>query len=122
MSSDGVPPAHDSFPGGPRCAIVLAGRRSADDPLAKAAGASHRALLDIEGEPMLVRVVKRLNAWPTIERILINLDEPALLGELPELMALHEKSVVEFMKSTDSPTSSDSSAAPRSAHPMATRA
>jgi GTP:adenosylcobinamide-phosphate guanylyltransferase len=105
-SSDGVPPAHDSFPDGPCCAIVLAGRRSADDPLAKAAGASHRALLDIEGEPMLVRVVKRLNTWPTIERILINIDEPALLRELPELMALHEKGVVEFMNSTDSPSRS----------------
>jgi GTP:adenosylcobinamide-phosphate guanylyltransferase len=91
---------------GPRCAIVLAGRRSADDPLARAAGAPHRALLDIEGEPMLLRVVRRLNAWPTIERILVNIDEPGLLHDLPGLMALHGKGVVEFMKSTDSPSRS----------------
>ena len=55
---------------------------------------------------MLLRVVKRLNAWPTIERILINIDEPGLLLDLPGLMALHERGVVDFMKSTDSPSRS----------------
>jgi GTP:adenosylcobinamide-phosphate guanylyltransferase len=85
---------------------VLAGRRSADDPLARADDAPHRALLDIEGEPMLVRVVERLNAWPTIERILVNIDEPALLFDLPGLTPLRDKGIVEFMKSTDSPSRS----------------
>jgi GTP:adenosylcobinamide-phosphate guanylyltransferase len=106
MNSESTRLPYDSSPDGPRCAIVLAGRRSTNDPLAKAAGASHRALLDIEGEPMLLRVVERLNAWPTIQRILINIDEPALLHDLPDLMTLHEKGVVEFMKSTDSPSRS----------------
>jgi len=55
---------------------------------------------------MLLRVVERLNAWPTIERILVNIDEPALLLDLPDLMALHDKGVVEFMQSTDSPSRS----------------
>jgi len=55
---------------------------------------------------MLARVVKRLNAWPTIERILINIDEPDLLLDIPDLVTLHEKGVVEFMKSTDSPSQS----------------
>lgn len=55
---------------------------------------------------MLVRVVERLNAWPTIERILVNIDEPALLLNLPGLMALRKKGIVEFMKSTDSPSRS----------------
>ena len=93
-------------PVGPRCAVVLAGRRSADDPLAIAAGAPHRALLEIEGEPMLLRVVRRLVARPTIERVLINIDEPALLEDLPELVGLRDSGVVEFMASTDSPSSS----------------
>lgn len=106
MSSESASLPSRSFPDGPRCAIVLAGRRSADDPLASAAGAPHRALLDIEGEPMLVRVVERLNAWPTIERILINIDEPALLADLPGLTLLRDQGTVEFMKSTDSPSRS----------------
>jgi GTP:adenosylcobinamide-phosphate guanylyltransferase len=91
---------------GPRRAIVLAGRRSSDDPLARAAGAKHRALLDIEGEPMLVRVVRRLVARPSIDQVLINIDEPTLLDEFPELSALRESGVVEIMKSTHSPSRS----------------
>jgi len=93
-------------PIGPRRAIVLAGRRSADDPLARAAGAPHRALIEIEGEPMLLRVVKRLVARPTIDRVLINIDEPALLDDLPGLSALRESGAVELMKSTESPSAS----------------
>lgn len=96
----------DPSPDGPRCAIVLAGRRSADDPLAEATGAPHRALLDIEGEPMLLRVVKRLLEQPTIERILINIDQPSLLLDLADLVALRDARVVEFMQSTDSPSRS----------------
>ncbi len=96
----------EASPVGPRCAIVLAGRRSADDPLATAAGAPHRALLDIEGEPMLLRVVKRLLAWPTIERILINIDQPALLLDLTALIVLRDEGSVEFMQSTESPSRS----------------
>jgi GTP:adenosylcobinamide-phosphate guanylyltransferase len=96
----------DASPIGPRCAIVLAGRRSADDPLATAAGAPHRALLDIEGEPMLLRVVKRLLTWPTIERILINIDQPELLLDLAALVALRDAGSVEFMQSTESPSRS----------------
>jgi GTP:adenosylcobinamide-phosphate guanylyltransferase len=95
-----------STPVGPRCAIVLAGRRSSDDPLAAAAGAPHRALLDIEGEPMLLRVVQRLVARSTIERILINIDEPALLGDVPGLKTLHASGAVEYMTSTSSPSES----------------
>lgn len=53
---------------------------------------------------MLARVVRRLNAWPTIERILINIDEPALLDGIPSLTTLREKGVVEYMKSTESPS------------------
>ena len=91
---------------GPRRAIVLAGRRSADDPLADAAGALHRALIDIDGEKMLSRVVHRLIASKWIDRVLINIDEPALLDDLPSIVALRDTGDVEVMKSTDSPSAS----------------
>ena len=54
---------------GPRRAIVLAGRRPGVDALAAGDGAPHRALLDIAGEPMIVRVTRRLLDWPSIERV-----------------------------------------------------
>lgn len=53
---------------------------------------------------MLVRVVKRLVAWPTIETVLINIDEPELVEDLPALRALRDAGRVAFMRSTDSPS------------------
>jgi len=66
-------------------ALVLAGRRGPDDPLARAAGAPHRALLDVGGVPMLERVVDALRCCPRIDRIGISIDEPALLDKVPGL-------------------------------------
>jgi GTP:adenosylcobinamide-phosphate guanylyltransferase len=82
----------------------MAGRRSADDPLARAAGASHRALLEIEGEPMLLRVVRRLIGRPGLERVLINIDAPELLEDIPELLDLRDRGRVEIIRSTESPS------------------
>ena len=88
----------------PRIAVVMAGRRSGEDLLAKAAGAPHRALLEIEGEPMLLRVLRCLLGRPSIERVLINIDAPQLLDEIPEIVALREQGRVEILRSTDSPS------------------
>lgn len=85
---------------------MLAGRRSAEDPLALAAGATHRALLDIEGEPMLVRVVRMLLARKSIERVLINIDAPELLESIPEFASLRDDGRIEILRSTDSPSRS----------------
>lgn len=71
-------------------ALVLAGRRSADDPLAQAAGAPHRALLDIHGTPMLERVLRTLAATPCIGEIVVSIDAPGLLGDFPGLAELTE--------------------------------
>ena len=85
---------------------MLAGRRSSDDPLAAAAGAPHRALLDIEGEPMLVRVVERLLGWPSIERVLINIDTPELVGAEAAFTTRLASGEIELLTSTDSPSRS----------------
>ena len=58
---------------------MLAGRRSGNDPLAEAAGAPHRALLDIEGEPMLLRVIRRLLGRDGLEHVIVNIDAPELV-------------------------------------------
>ncbi len=85
---------------------MLAGRRSSDDPLAEAAGAPHRALLEIEGEPMLTRVVRRLLAWPSIERVLINIDAPELLHDDSTFEKWITSGQIEIVRSTDSPSQS----------------
>ena len=91
---------------GPSRAVVLAGRRSGEDPLAEAAGAAHRALLDIEGEPMLLRVVRRLLTRPGLEHVLVNIDRPDLVEALPGWSAIVSSGRVSLLESTDSPSRS----------------
>jgi 2-C-methyl-D-erythritol 4-phosphate cytidylyltransferase len=62
-------------------AVVLAGRRGPDDALAAAAGAPHRAFLDIHGTPMLERVLRTLVSTPCIGEIVVSIDTPGLLDE-----------------------------------------
>lgn len=90
----------------PACAVVLAGRRAGPDDLAVAAGAAHRALLEIEGEPMLVRVVERLLSWPSIASVRINIDEPERLEKLPGLVRHRDAGLVAFDRSSASPSQS----------------
>lgn len=90
----------------PRVAVLLAGRRDPSDPLARADGAPHRALLDIEGEPMLVRVARRLLARPSIDRVVVSIDAPALLEDVEALRDWRERGALEVLQSTDSPSRS----------------
>ena len=90
----------------PSGAVVLAGRRGGADPLAQAAGARHRALLDIEGEPMLVRVVRRLLGRPGLNRLVVNIDTPDLVEALPEWSEIAGDGRVRLLESTDSPSRS----------------
>jgi len=85
-SAEQSAPSHGNLPTSIN-ALVLAGRRGPDDPLARAAGAPHRALLDVGGVPMLERVVETLHAFPRIGRIAISIDEPRVLETAPGLAA-----------------------------------
>lgn len=69
----------------PLTALVLAGTRSGGDPLANYAGVSHKALIDIGGTTMIERVVAALMAAPAVGRIVIAIDRPELLNDLPGL-------------------------------------
>lgn len=93
---------HATLPAKPFTAVILAGRRGGEDSLAQAAGASHRALLDIEGEPMLVRVVRRLLARPDLERLLINIDVPETVRAIPFIAECVEAGRLEVMGSEPS--------------------
>ena len=58
-------------------AVVLAGSRSGGDPLARAAGVSHKALAQIAGRSMLSRVLDALREARTVDRMVIcGLSEP----------------------------------------------
>jgi len=60
-------------------ALVLAGRRGGDagaDPMAAAAGVSHKALLPVAGVPMLLRVISALRGSPAVGCIVVSIEAP----------------------------------------------
>lgn len=78
----------DGARGAPRyAALVLAGRRGADDPLARSRGASHRALVPVAGVPMLVRVLGALRDAARVGPVWVSIDSPELLEREPALAA-----------------------------------
>jgi CTP:molybdopterin cytidylyltransferase MocA len=87
----------------PYTALVLAGRRGPDDPLASSRGASHRALLPVAGVPMLARVLTALRGARHIARIWISIDAPEVLESVPALAPFRDLKV---HRSKDSPARS----------------
>lgn len=84
-------------------ALVLAGsRRGESDPVARYRGVRHKSLATAGGIPLLVRVVRALTASPRINRVLISLEDPALLDELPELVAWRAAGRLEVLTSAAS--------------------
>jgi GTP:adenosylcobinamide-phosphate guanylyltransferase len=64
-------------------ALVLAGTRPGGDPLAQAAGVSHKALIQIGGVVMLQRVLNALAAAPAVARIVVAIDRLDVMDALP---------------------------------------
>ena len=87
-------------------ALVMAGRRGPKDDLAEATGSSHRALLDVDGVPMLLRVIRALRASPSVGSIAVSIDDARALDDFPELgeVSLHRslsspsRSVLDFLE------------------------
>lgn len=65
-------------------ALVLAGRRESAGEPPLAAGATHRALLDVRGVPMLVRVLRALRGSPSVGQIAVSIDDASTLLGVPE--------------------------------------
>lgn len=87
-------------------ALVLAGSRREGDPLARAQGVGRRALVEVHGQPMLLRVVRSLRAVPTLGRVRISIDDPSALDTVAELEALRREGVLDTHASLDSPSRS----------------
>ena len=87
----------------PYTALVLAGRRGPEDPLASSRGASHRALLPVAGVPMLARVLTALRGARHVARIWISIDAPEVLDDVPALDPFRD---VPLHLSKDSPARS----------------
>lgn len=66
-------------------ALVLAGTRAGGDPLARHAGVSHKALIEVGGSTMIERVVRSLDALPALARIVVAIERAAILAPLAGL-------------------------------------
>jgi len=71
----------------PFTALVLAGRRGGEDPLARHCRVAYKCLALTAGVPMLVRVVDALSASASVGRIFIVLEDPAILDSVPAVQA-----------------------------------
>ena len=92
--------------GGGVTALVLAGRRrGGPDPMAAAAGVSHKALLPVAGVPMLLRVVSALRASPPVGRLVVCIEAPG-----DALSGLGGLEGVEVRAAADSPAASAAAA------------
>jgi GTP:adenosylcobinamide-phosphate guanylyltransferase len=70
-------------------AIVMAGRREGHvDPLAAAAGLSDKVVIPVAGRPMIGHVLAALEASPAIGKVIVSLNDPALLDSITEAQAL----------------------------------
>jgi GTP:adenosylcobinamide-phosphate guanylyltransferase len=66
-------------------ALVLAGTRPGGDPLADYAGVSHKALIEVGGEPMLLRVLRALAGSNAVARIVVAIDRADVLSGFPDV-------------------------------------
>jgi GTP:adenosylcobinamide-phosphate guanylyltransferase len=84
-------------------ALILAGSRGPDDPLAQATGVRHKAFIEIGGRPMLARVVDALAQVPEIGRITIAIEAPELIESAPSLAPWRESGRIAAMRAAESP-------------------
>jgi GTP:adenosylcobinamide-phosphate guanylyltransferase len=89
-----------------RQALVLAASRGPDDPVARHAGRSHKALVEVGGVAMLVRVLRALRESGSVGPIALCLEADADLGTLPELDRLLADGAVTRIDAAASPARS----------------
>lgn len=87
-------------------ALVLAGQRSGDDPVARAAGVCCKALAPVGGRPMVLRVLDALGASEHVgRRVLCGPARPALETS-PELLAGLEAGTWDWSEPRGTPSNS----------------
>ena len=87
-------------------ALVLAGQRSSDDPVARAAGVCCKALAPVGGRPMVLRVLDALGASEHVgRRVLCGPARPALETS-PELLAGLQTGAWEWSEPRATPSTS----------------
>lgn len=87
-------------------ALILAAQRGPDEPIARAAGVGHKALVPVGGVPMLKRVVDAVRESGCCGRIVVSIDRAAVLAACPALARDAEQGRIEVLASRASAAAS----------------
>lgn len=87
-------------------AIVLAGDRTPHDPVAVDAGVSCKAIAEIAGKPMIMRVIDALQDSGVVSAILLCGPKPESLQDCPQLLTRLEHESISWIANLDSPSRS----------------
>ena len=85
-------------------AIVLAGDRSPDDPLVRAAGTTCKALIPVAGTPMVLRVIEALGNSRFIGRRILCGPPESALEAVPRLQEIIRSGQVDWLENLPSPS------------------
>lgn len=87
-------------------AVVLAGDRHANDPVAAATGAACKAFAPVGGQPLLARVIDTLRGVPGIGAIVVVGPTRAVVDSVPALKTLLDAADVTWVAPAGSPSTS----------------
>lgn len=106
MSGPALGPPQAAPPAQRFTALILAGSRPGGDPLARAVGVSHKALVSLAGKTMLARVVDTVQRVRAVHRIVLcGIDRSALAAEV-ELRALLDSGRLGLVPADATPSAS----------------
>lgn len=86
--------------------LLLAGSRGGSDPVAAAAGVTHKALAPVAGRPMIAHMLETLQAVPELGRIVLLCETPAALRTVPAVAEAEANGRLAFAPSAASPARS----------------
>lgn len=86
--------------------IMAANRLGIENPIAKMAGVSHKCVAPLLGKAMIERVVGVIEDWGRARRILISIERPEVLDDLPYISELRQSGKLQVVLS--GPTLADS--------------
>jgi GTP:adenosylcobinamide-phosphate guanylyltransferase len=96
----------EGVPEGGWTALVLAGSRPQGDPLALACGVRHKALVEVAGVAMGLRVLRTLTASRSVGPIVVCGLDPASMASLPEIGSMVERGAVRLAAAAATPSQS----------------
>ena len=106
MSARFDAPVSMNSPSTKMTAIVLAGQRDGEDALAQHTGAACKAVIEIAGIPMLIRVLETLGASSSLSKVIISGPSRDALSKLEQLNHRIQEGQIGWMPPQASPSRS----------------